>query len=266
MVTSDLSNWMDTDINSHEALLGPQPELCPCFLWARGYAAFVLTEHHRRCEHYSAAKEIELLESRIEEVERLRNSLLDDLKECAEKIAEHVIEREVLTEEFTKLNEAQFVPGVWQCAECNFQVSKNILYVESGAVGADRTEDVEGCPNDGMLMQRVTWKQYCTRTEAAFITQVEAKVAAQERVAELEARPCPHVITGTEGTSFCRLAEESGKDSARLDHLANEIFIAPRSIHASWHQRYDRRLLGVALRAAIDDSIKKKQEKINDQN
>jgi hypothetical protein len=34
---------------------------------------------------------------------------------------------------------------------------------------------------------------------------------ANARIRELESRPCPHVVTGSEGTSYCALAEESVK-------------------------------------------------------
>lgn len=88
----------------------------------------------------------------------------------------------------SQLEEKQYVPGVWRCDTCNFQVSKNVMNVANGTVGADRSEDLEGCPNDGLMMRRVTWEQYCTQTDAAFMSQVEAREAAEKRVAELEAR------------------------------------------------------------------------------
>lgn len=41
--------------------------------------------------------------------------------------------------------------------------------------------------------------------------QPESYMSIALRVRELEARPCPHVVTGAEGTQYCSLAEESVK-------------------------------------------------------
>jgi hypothetical protein len=58
-----------------------------------------------------------------------------------------------------ELEELVHIPGEWKCPECKFRLSKRVLAVNDGGVYCDQREDVEGCPNDGMMMRRVTWKE-----------------------------------------------------------------------------------------------------------
>lgn len=104
--------------------------------------------------------------------------------------------------------ECVYIPGVWACNQCKFQLIASNLYVQDGTIGPD-TDTVPLCPNDGTLMRRVTWKERVSgldkyagerlneidtlKAEVARLTAMQDvyKVAALEnantRVAELEA-------------------------------------------------------------------------------
>ncbi len=58
-----------------------------------------------------------------------------------------------------EIEELIYIPGEWKCPDCSFRLSKRVLAVNDGNVYCDQREDVEGCPNDGMMMRRVTWKE-----------------------------------------------------------------------------------------------------------
>ena len=87
-----------------------------------------------------------------------------------------------------ELYQLAYVPGVWCCHErgCGYVVTKNILSVSDGRVGADTSEDVEGCPNDGTQLFPRTWKDHYIQLEQAAISQLDRAVQAEGRVAELE--------------------------------------------------------------------------------
>jgi hypothetical protein len=52
-----------------------------------------------------------------------------------------------------------YAPGEWQCEQCGFRLVKKTMYAQSGEIGMDHKDDLKGCPNDGLWMKRVTWKQ-----------------------------------------------------------------------------------------------------------
>jgi predicted RNA-binding Zn-ribbon protein involved in translation (DUF1610 family) len=64
----------------------------------------------------------------------------------------------------------EYVPGEWECPECGFTLQKNFLYAQTGAVGVNDEEVREVCPNDGVTLQRLTWKR---QAEAAYRVAVE---------------------------------------------------------------------------------------------
>lgn len=51
------------------------------------------------------------------------------------------------------------MPGAWICDKCGFQLQKNILYTGDGAIGADTSPINNVCPNDGILMRPLTWRE-----------------------------------------------------------------------------------------------------------
>jgi hypothetical protein len=51
-----------------------------------------------------------------------------------------------------------YVPGDWVCPECNYRLHQRILRASDGAVGVSDKEG-ETCPNDGYVLNRLTWRQ-----------------------------------------------------------------------------------------------------------
>lgn len=55
-----------------------------------------------------------------------------------------------------------YVPGRLRCPKCKFELTKATLFLQSGQIGASKKEvyqESEPCPNDGTLMDRVTWRE-----------------------------------------------------------------------------------------------------------
>jgi hypothetical protein len=60
--------------------------------------------------------------------------------------------------EIATLRSGQFIPGVMHCAKCNFQLTKRVLCIGSGTIGAGDNK-TEPCPNGCGPLWPVTWKQ-----------------------------------------------------------------------------------------------------------
>jgi hypothetical protein len=50
------------------------------------------------------------------------------------------------------------VPGKWKCDKCGFELTSTNLYVKTGTVGPNYATP-EPCPNDGLPMRALTWKE-----------------------------------------------------------------------------------------------------------
>jgi hypothetical protein len=61
---------------------------------------------------------------------------------------------EQLLSRIRQLEELCYVPGLFRCAKCQFQLNKIAMHVRSGAMTADNTPD--NCPNCGSPLWRVT--------------------------------------------------------------------------------------------------------------
>lgn len=63
-----------------------------------------------------------------------------------------------------------YVPGVFVCRKCGFELISKVLDMGSGKVGANTRRD--NCPNDGAVMEPQTWReraeQYEARSEQIF--------------------------------------------------------------------------------------------------
>jgi hypothetical protein len=80
-------------------------------------------------------------------------------------------------------DERLFVPGLWRCPLCNFQLSRTSINASTGSMGttaADR-EDTEPCPNDATIMVRVSWQERCKELSSISVEYVE-------RAADIEGR------------------------------------------------------------------------------
>lgn len=57
------------------------------------------------------------------------------------------------------LPESDFVPGAFRCPVCLFRLQTNKLYADTGAIAMDRDAKPEPCPNDGTMMEQVSWRE-----------------------------------------------------------------------------------------------------------
>jgi hypothetical protein len=78
-----------------------------------------------------------------------------------------------------------YVPGRLRCPKCTFELTKATLFVQSGQIGASKAEvyqEAEPCPNDGTLMDRVTWREESDRNREyaeKLISEIIESVGAQ---------------------------------------------------------------------------------------
>lgn len=74
--------------------------------------------------------------------------------------------------------EAQvYVPGHLQCDRCNFRLVSSNLNAMDGSVTARNTADI--CPNDGLPMRRVTYREDLSGAHELWEQQVTRAVAAE---------------------------------------------------------------------------------------
>jgi hypothetical protein len=53
-----------------------------------------------------------------------------------------------------------FMPGQFRCPKCEFQLSKQTMFMQSGSIGISESDlESELCPNDGTPMVHVTYKE-----------------------------------------------------------------------------------------------------------
>jgi hypothetical protein len=58
------------------------------------------------------------------------------------------------------LYELAFMPGRFRCPKCDFQLSKQTMFMQSGSIGISESNlESEPCPNDGTPMVHVTYKE-----------------------------------------------------------------------------------------------------------
>lgn len=66
------------------------------------------------------------------------------------------------TEVVPDLYRLAFVPGLFQCPKCSFQLSRQTMNVANGTVGTtEKDRESEPCPNDGTMMVHVTYQELC---------------------------------------------------------------------------------------------------------
>lgn len=93
----------------------------------------------------------------------MRNEPSDELSDLRDKLTEATRQRDEAEREKDELarDERIFIPGVWRCPRCEFELVRTSIDANSGRFGTtteDRYES-EGCPNDGTEMVRVSWKE-----------------------------------------------------------------------------------------------------------
>ena len=84
------------------------------------------------------------------------------------------------TPEQPDMVEAAFVPGVFRCAKCGFQLIQSNLNATDGMITA-RDAPGDKCPNDGSPMWRVSWREYAMEQIEGYdrlISEKDAQIAA----------------------------------------------------------------------------------------
>jgi hypothetical protein len=51
-----------------------------------------------------------------------------------------------------------YVPGLWKCPKCKFQLTTSVLYAKTGNIGVQH-HNSDPCPNDGETLLPVTWEE-----------------------------------------------------------------------------------------------------------
>lgn len=100
------------------------------------------------------------------------------------------------------------VPGQMHCARCKFQLTRTVLYMGNGAVGAGDSK-TEPCPNGCGPLWPVTWEQAARDAWAAGEALFERAKKAEDALASVSpprlvtAEPVPNRCDGNHGGPRC---------------------------------------------------------------
>ncbi|MFI8981472.1 hypothetical protein [Ectopseudomonas khazarica] len=170
------------------------------------------------------------LPAQIEEYQRLTEpqeilSLLDELKRSYTAFESMSYLAASHAERAQKLLAESFIPGQMHCAKCKFQLTKKVLCMGSGTIGAGDNK-TGPCPNGCGPLWPVTWKQ------------------ADQENQEIIGRLCD------EQRELRAQVEQLQQDKARLD--SGCIVTNDRN---EFGESYQTERRGMNLRASIDDAI-----------
>ena len=85
-----------------------------------------------------------------------------------------------MNEEFDLFRLA-FIPGVFRCPTCEFELTKTAVHFKSGRMGTTEKERMgEPCPNDGTKLRMVTYRERVEQFDKAY-------TEAQQQIADLTA-------------------------------------------------------------------------------
>lgn len=74
-----------------------------------------------------------------------------------------------------------YMPSSFVCPKCNFRLEKKLINPETGEIGIRvGGEEAEPCPNDGQMMNRVTWKDAYSECGEFALERVQALHALDE--------------------------------------------------------------------------------------
>jgi rubrerythrin len=92
---------------------------------------------------------------------------------------------EQLRKRIAELESLVYVPGLWRCAKCKFQLVQSCIRADDGAVGL-RDDPGEICPNCNAPLWRVTERDAGNELVDRGMEQIERAERAEARVRELE--------------------------------------------------------------------------------
>lgn len=114
--------------------------------------------------------------------------VLDDdaLRRCMNK--KHDSETDALkAEQFTD-------DGQWICETCGFRLTRAILRAFDGAVGMDRKEVEDICPNDGTSLRRLTWREDAENANRVGLEMFKRNSELEAQLAALTASKEPQKV------------------------------------------------------------------------
>ena len=142
------------------------------------------------------------------------------------------------TPEQPDMVEAAFVPGVFRCAKCGFQLIQSNLNATDGMITA-RDAPGDKCPNDGSPMWRVSWREYAIEQiegydrliseKDAEITALQSTPNAEGELRELDDwRECAVELPQQPGT-YLTIRDNPGNYCWNFGHWNGEV----------WRSEYD---------------------------
>ncbi|WP_322979143.1 hypothetical protein [Pseudomonas sp. C11] len=181
------------------------------------------------------AEQAAVLPAQIEEYQRLSEaqnilSLLDELKRSYTAFESMSYLAASHAERAQTLLADSFIPGQMHCAKCKFQLTKRVICMGSGTIGAGDNK-TEPCPNGCGPLWPVTWKQ------------------ADQENQEIIGRLCD------EQRELRAQLEQLQQDKARLD--SGCIITDDRD---EFGESYRTEHCGMDLRTRIDEAMAKRAE------
>lgn len=129
-----------------------------------------------------------------------------------QKCARQLIE--ALAAERDALKASQYVPGVWRCAKCEFELIQSNLNAQDGSITANDKPGAS-CPNCDNPLWRVSWQEYANKAWAIVET-----VHDEIQALKAEVKPCPFCGGEAEAIEGMR---KSGYDRVSCDVCGAEI-------------------------------------------
>lgn len=119
-------------------------------------------------------------------------------------------------------NASNLVPGQMHCARCKFQLTRTILYLGNGAVGAGDSK-TERCPNGCGPLWPVTWEQAARDAWATCETLFERAKAAEDALAAVNpprlAPPSPAQMEPSALHTFYGVSTDAELIAAQARHI-----------------------------------------------
>lgn len=100
-----------------------------------------------------------------------------------EELASEVVKLLDLDGSSPKSDASSHVPGLWMCPTCNYRLQKRIIGKHT--VSDDPGIHILPCPNDGAVMEPVTWKEYSQGLEL----RLEQMLEEMKTLRELRSKP-----------------------------------------------------------------------------
>jgi hypothetical protein len=98
-----------------------------------------------------------------------------------------------------------YMPGVFRCPKCEFQLTRSTFCVGTGEIGTtEKDRESEPCPNDGTIMVHVTYREVVASFEKRLMEELERRYQFVKLL-----RAASHALRSYQfGNSATELAEE----------------------------------------------------------